>query len=85
MVLSSPVHFQLVLAELQLTVVAFVDSCPLCYLICFESGARAGRIANAAGFGLRCSQMLPGNHLVRVEPMSATDYKPLTATLDPFS
>lgn len=28
--------------------------------------------------------MLPGNHLVRAQPMSATDYKPLTATLDPF-
>lgn len=28
--------------------------------------------------------MLPGNHLVRAQPMSAADYKPLTATLDPF-
>lgn len=26
---------------------------------------------------------LPGNHLLQAEPMSATDCKPLTATLDP--
>lgn len=28
---------------------------------------------------------LPGNHLQRAESVSATDYKLLTATLDPFS
>lgn len=56
--LSSLVQFQLVLAELQLTALAFVGSV-LYATSSVSSGARGIRSANAAGLG----------HSVQVKPM----------------
>lgn len=83
-VLSSLAQIQLVLAELQLTVFSF------CLLLSFVLPHLflAERVPFTVLTLLVWTMMhfeLPSNHLLQAEPMSATDYKLLTATLDPFS
>ena len=77
MVVSSLVLFQLVLAEPQLTVFAFVCS-SLCATSSVSSRAHVIRSANAAGLGRDAVWA------TQAESVPATDYKLLTATLDPF-